>query len=1286
MKTEKSSNGGPEQKAEEEEDADEDEDDEQDEDEEDEPRLKYTSLTKNLRPLYRNGDATSAFLVAGDKMIIGTHNGNIHVLSLPLFKSIRVYHAHSASISALSISPFPPPAPVTRVEAVNRIASEHRSSPAQSPSSAKDGSPSARGPKQTPVPITASNSIHIGSSSIDGNVCVASLVDQKDVLLRNFGRPVQSVAMSPDYKNDRSYLSGGLAGNLILSSGGRSGTSSTSNTTSATASASGWLGSIGLGSNTGKDLVLHSGEGAISTIKWSLSGMYVVWVNEQGIKIMRSNLHLEAGEKDFSWKRISHTDRPGWDEMAGVWKPHVEWIDEDGLESDDHYGDDKVNGIQETPQTPQAGLLSVRNPLRSTPKARRIEKLVVGWSGTIWIMDVHPGGAGTGNEAGERKAGRVEMVNILRTDCIISGISLYTPNLLVVLAYVTPEEETSSSQTTTRRGVHRRQNALQPEMRIIDIRTKEEVSVADTLNVSRFEGLSATDYHLGVLPAMRLATKAIPTRGALEVIGVGLWDATMYPTRLFSSAASVRSAGSHSGTGSSSKAPSDANTATGVPINEDNVPDPATLTYGMKIFIHSPYDCVLATKISLSDHFSWLINHALYEEAWNLVDHRPEVVGALGEETLDSLPGTPTKAQGDLVDFFADDSSQTTSSPPRNFNSQAEKEKRHIGEKWLQQLVSAKNWEKAGQICGKVLGTSSRWEHWVWIFAEAKKYEEITPYIPTTQLRPPLPSVVYEIILGHYISVDRIRFQELLQRWPPELFDAGSIIEAIQARLRGGDIREDSTEDGETGRDWRILMHSLAILYVAHGRPRQALGCFILLQDADAAMALIAESHLIDAISDDIPGFILLRVSKEQQKSAALAELESATLEPIRLLVDEAHHGIVRPETVISQLQQHGNMQRYLFFYFRALWNGNTTASATLPTASPRIARPSSILPDTSTAHLAASEGKSLVSDHADLAVSLFAEYDRPLLMNFLKTSQSYTLSSASAVCKQRGYIPEWVYLLSKEGRTAQALRLIIDHLNDVSQAIAFAKEQDDQSLWDDLLDYSMNKPRFIRALLEEVGTAINPIKLVRRIPAGLEIEGLREGLSRMIREYEVQHSISLGVARVLRGEVAAAMAKRGNGQRKGVKFDVVHNRPHTQNARPQNQQHGAQSQEQHGGTAGAAAEGSKALETAPPRPAGKIKPGHCPGCGKPFADDATQLLIGFACGHVFHLSCLLKYDKPNDGDEVEIPDVVAQMGESSWPAADNYDRSVGPKVDRAALLRTLIGDGCPMAVHKNGE
>lgn len=747
-------------------------------------------------------------------------------------------------------------------------------------------------------------------------------------------------------------------------------------------------------------------------------------------------------------------------------------------------------------------------------------------------------------------------------------------------------------------------------MRIIDIETKEEVCVADTLSMSSFEGLSAADYHLGVLPAIRLSNKAVPARGALEVIGEGLWDATMYPTRLFSSAASIRSSGSPSEPGSS-KVPSDSTTTIGHLSHEsENPPDPATLSHGMKIFIHSPYDCVLATKTTLADHFSWLVNHHKYEEAWNLLDRYPDIASNLAEGSSESVVETPTATHGSLVDFFADDSSQITTAARRNINSQAEKEKSRIGERWIRQLVSAGNWTKAGQICGKVLGTSSRWEHWVWVFAEANKYEEITPYIPTTHLQPRLPSLVYEIILGHYITIDRLRFEELLRRWPPELFDTASVVEAIQGRLRAGDIREDTVEDGIVGRDWHVLMRGLATLYLADGRPRQALRCHIQLQDADAAMNLIAEFHLIDAVSDDIPGFILLRVSKSQEQTAPLSEVEELTLEPIRLLVDEALHGIVPTEIVINQLQAHGDMQQYLFFYFRALWNGNTATSSTFqaPIRTTATAQTADVLPHAE--RLAAVEGKALVSEHADLAVSLFAEYDRPLLMEFLKTSQSYTLESASRICQQRSFIPEWVYLLSKEGRLTQALRLIIDHLNDVSQAIAFCKTQNDQSLWDDLLDYSMNKPRFIRGLLEEVGTAINPINLVRRIPEGLEIEGLRDSLSRMIREYEIQYSISEGVARVLRGEVAAAMATRGNGQRRGIVFDFVRSAKSTSN---QAAIHNASINAPN--TTIATPTGvdinKTTQSTAIPllkHPPKITKPGHCPGCSKAFPEYGEKI------------------------------------------------------------------------------
>lgn len=72
---------GQSEEGESEEDEDEDEESEEseedDDDDDEEPRLKYARLTQHLGGVYKNADATSSFLVAGDKMVVGTHNGNI---------------------------------------------------------------------------------------------------------------------------------------------------------------------------------------------------------------------------------------------------------------------------------------------------------------------------------------------------------------------------------------------------------------------------------------------------------------------------------------------------------------------------------------------------------------------------------------------------------------------------------------------------------------------------------------------------------------------------------------------------------------------------------------------------------------------------------------------------------------------------------------------------------------------------------------------------------------------------------------------------------------------------------------------------------------------------------------------------------------------------------------------------------------------------------------------------------------------------------------------------------
>ena len=237
---------------------------------------------------------------------------------------------------------------------------------------------------------------------MDGNICVQSLVDIKDVQLRNFARPVQAVALSPEYKSDRMYLSGGLSGQLILTVGAPNGRS-TATTTGAAAQAAGWLGSM-VGAGSGKDTVLHSGEGTINTIKWSLSGKYAVWLNEHGIKIMRTKLHLDAADAEDAWTRIGHIDRPQndeWDTMASVWKGRVEWIDEQTVEPDEAGGEDH-----------EVALSPAAESLKQLKNNKRIERLLVGWGATIWIIHVHPGGVGTGKNAGERSAGRAEIVKL----------------------------------------------------------------------------------------------------------------------------------------------------------------------------------------------------------------------------------------------------------------------------------------------------------------------------------------------------------------------------------------------------------------------------------------------------------------------------------------------------------------------------------------------------------------------------------------------------------------------------------------------------------------------------------------------------------------------------------------------------------------------------------------------------------------------------------------------------------------------------------------------------------
>ena len=577
-------------------------------------------------------------------------------------------------------------------------------------------------------------------------------------------------------------------------------------------------------------------------------------------------------------------------------------------------------------------------------------------------------------------------------DCIISGISLYTQNLLLVLAFCLPDEDEdddegpgeegvkkmahthrhtlsgTSAGSEPSGGIRRKQNNPPPELRLIDLTSQAEID-KDGLSVSRFERLTSSDYHLGVLPARTVAA-ATSSRGALETLagfGTEMLNAALNPKSLFGSGASIRSKDdSNDGASGAKVPPAMARSLAGSTVHP-NLAKP-----GVKIFIHSPYDCILATRRDLADHLNWLLERQQYQQAWELVDEHPEIMSPpeLGATTPDHTQGTD--------DFFEETSSIVDGM--RNYYSSAEKEKRRIGELWVQELIEAGDWVQAGKVCGKVVGAPDRWEKWVWTFAGAKKFDEIVDYMPSELTRPPMPGTIYEIVLNHYLQVNKPRFRALLERWSPELYNVSAVTTVLENQLNYRDVREDSVEDGERGRDWRIVMESLAKLHEANGRNREALKCYIRLQDADSAMRLIKEGHLAEAVADDIPSFIGLRVPQDGLKSMTPGELEEATAEAITLLVDEAQHGLVKPDAVVSQLQEK-KLDFYTFLYLRGLWRGEGIHEHS----------------GESHARLV-SDSQSLVDNFADLAVHLFAEYDQSMLMSFLKTSTAYAFEKVSSL------------------------------------------------------------------------------------------------------------------------------------------------------------------------------------------------------------------------------------------------------------------------------------------------
>ncbi|KDQ15510.1 hypothetical protein BOTBODRAFT_31824 [Botryobasidium botryosum FD-172 SS1] len=513
-----------------------------------------------------------------------------------------------------------------------------------------------------------------------------------------------------------------------------------------------------------------------------------------------------------------------------------------------------------------------------------------------------------------------------------------------------------------------------------------------------------------------------------------------------------------------------------------------------------------------------------------------------------------------------------------------------IGQQYIEHLVHAGEFDKAAKLCPKVFGQDAQaWENWIFLFAQKDHLHTIIPFVPTQD--PQLSRLVYEMILAHYLSHDRDALLSTIKKWPSSIYDISTVIVAVNSELE----RSPSSP---------ILMECLAELYIMSRQPGKALPFFLRLRRPHV-FDLIREHNLFTAVRDQ--ALLLVEFDQELEKKRREKDGETLTADgakakggeksaAITLLVDHTHS--IPIARVVQQLQAR---PYYLYLYLDALFEKDPY----------------------------------LASEFSDRQVQLYAEFAPTRLIDFLRASNYYSLEQAYSICKERDLVPEMVFLLGRMGNNRQALNLIIERLGDVHRAIDFAKEQNDDDLWEDLLRYSETKPTFIRGLLENVGAEIDPIRLIRRIKNGLEIPGLKEALIKILWDFNLQISLLEGCQTILHGD-CTTLAER-------LRF------------------------RQTGGFFGSAAT-------------------PCLVCRNPLfipsvlAQPSSQqpLILMFLCQHVVHATCVKGgHDLPQRLND----SLFSLMGTQGGANVD----IIGGKIAHAAMVRARLEETCPVCHVSEG-
>ncbi|GJP31821.1 hypothetical protein CLOM_g15093 [Closterium sp. NIES-68] len=153
------------------------------------------------------------------------------------------------------------------------------------------------------------------------------------------------------------------------------------------------------------------------------------------------------------------------------------------------------------------------------------------------------------------------------------------------------------------------------------------------------------------------------------------------------------------------------------------------------------------------------------------------------------------------------------------------------------------------------------------------------------------------------------------------------------------------------------------------------------------------------------------------------------------------------------------------------------------------------------------------------MQVELYADFDRHLLLPFLRSSDHYPLQDALNLCVQRGLVEEQVFLLTRMGDYKEALALLLDGLKEVNRAIMLAREVKEPYVWKFLLKRSATNPCLVTALMERASDIFTPKQLLAGVAPNTYLKELRQHLLAVLAASATEISLRQGCIALMESE-----------------------------------------------------------------------------------------------------------------------------------------------------------------------